>query len=244
VPDHPLDNAVWAALTGPQAHLAARRGRAARYRPDVSPFAALPLDPGEEDWADLAALAGPGEEVLITGGVPRTPPAGWERVFDLPGVQMVGSGLDVRPDRDVVVLGDSDVPEMLDLVARTRPGPFRTGTPLLGTYLGIRRGDALVAMAGERMRPGGWSEVSAVCTDPAHRGQSLATRLIRAVGAVIRDRGEVPFLHSSEENATAIRLYEHLGFTVRMRPRFTVFRTPDVITPEPAEHRESHIPVA
>ena len=231
--DHPLDNPASSALAGPHAALAECNGRAGRYRPDVSPFAALPLDPGEEDWADLAALAGSGEEVLITGGVPRTPPAGWERVFDLPGVQMVGSGLEVRPDPDIVVLGEADVPEMLDLVARTRPGPFRTGTPLLGTYLGIRRGDALVAMAGERMRPAGWSEVSAVCTDPAYRGQSLATRLIRAVGAVIRDRGEVPFLHASEQNTTAIRLYEHLGFTVRMRPRFTVFRTPGVISRAP-----------
>jgi ribosomal protein S18 acetylase RimI-like enzyme len=226
VVDHPLDNAVWAALTGSHAGLAERRGRAARYRPDVSPFAALPLDPDEADWADLAALAGPGTEVLITGPVPRTPPAGWEPVADIPGVQMDGTALDVRPDPDVVVLGEADVPEMLDLVARTRPGPFGPGAWLTGTYLGIRRGGALVAMAGQRMQPPGWSEISAVCTDPAHRGRGLAARLIRAVGAVIRERGDVPFLHAAQSNTGAIRLYENLGFTVRTLASFTLFRTP------------------
>jgi GNAT superfamily N-acetyltransferase len=81
---------------------------------------------------------------------------------------------------------------MLDLVARTRPGPFLARTPHLGTYLGIRRGGALVAMAGERMRPPGWTEISAVCTDPAHRGQGLAARLVRAVALVVRERGDPP----------------------------------------------------
>ena len=110
---------------------------------------------------------------------------------------MDGSGLAVRADPEAVRLGPADVPEMLDLVARTEPGPFVPRTIALGTYLGIRRGGALVAMAGERMRPPGWGEISAVCTDPAHRGQGLAGRLVRAVGAVIRERGDVPFLHAA-----------------------------------------------
>jgi ribosomal protein S18 acetylase RimI-like enzyme len=241
--DHPLDNAVLSALSGPHSALAEWHGRAGRYRPDVSPFAALPLDADERDWADLAELTGPDGEILLTGPVPRTPPAGWKQLLAIPGVQMEGSALDVRPDPDAVLLGEADVPEMLDLVERTRPGPFRTGTRLMGTYLGIRRGGALVAMAGERMHPPGWSEISAVCTDPAYRGQSLATRLIRAVGAVIRDRGDVPFLHASASNTNAIRLYEHLGFTIRMHPHFALFRTPTVTTVDSAEVQESHIAV-
>ena len=113
---------------------------------------------------------------------------------------------------------------MLDLVARTQPGPFEPRTITLGTYLGIRRGGALVAMAGERMRPPGWGEISAVCTDPAHRGQGLAGRLVRAVGAVVRERGDVPFLHAAATNATGIRLYEQLGFTLRREILFAVLR--------------------
>lgn len=115
---------------------------------------------------------------------------------------------------------------MLDLVARTQPGPFLPRTHEMGTYLGIRRGGALVAMAGERLRPPGWSEISAVCTDPAHRGLGLGSRLVRAVGAVIRERGDVPFLHATATNTAAVRVYEGLGFTLRRTVEFAAFRVP------------------
>ncbi|MDT7705652.1 MAG: hypothetical protein QOG20_1259 [Pseudonocardiales bacterium] len=223
--DHPLDNPVWTSLSGAQSGLGQRRGRAARFREDVCPFAALPLDLTEADWDDLAALAGPGGTVVLAGP-PRIPPAGWTAEASISGVQLDGSGMAVRPEPEAVVLGDADVPEMLDLVARTRPGPFLQNTRLMGTYLGIRRGGALVAMAGERMRPPGWTEISAVCTDTAHQGQGLAGRLVRAVGAVIRERGDVPFLHTGASNTTAIRLYEHLGFTLRQKLEFAGVQAP------------------
>ena len=217
---HPLDNPLWSALTGPQSHLAVRNGRAARFPADVSPFGAV-ADPSA--WADLAVLAGAGGVVLVPGA-PAEPPPGWELVDEIPGVQMDGAGLDVAADPEAVPLGPADVPEMLDLVARTRPGPFLPRTITLGAYLGIRRGGALVAMAGERMRPPGWGEISAVCTDPAYRGQGLAARLVRAVGVVVRERGDRPFLHAAAANATGIRLYEHLGFTLRREIRFAALR--------------------
>jgi ribosomal protein S18 acetylase RimI-like enzyme len=137
---------------------------------------------------------------------------------------MEGSQIDTAGDPNAVTLGAADVPEMLDLVARTRPGPFLSRTVSLGVYLGIRRGGVLVAMAGERMRPPGWGEISAVCTDPDHRGQGLAGRLVGAVGAVIRERGDVPFLHASASNTTGIRLYRRLGFTHRRDILFGVLR--------------------
>jgi ribosomal protein S18 acetylase RimI-like enzyme len=218
---HPLDNPLWAALTGPQAHLAVRHGRAARYPADVSPFAAVP-GPGRA-WDDLAALTGEDGTVVVPAA-PDEPPPGWELVGAIPGVQMDGSRLAVRHDPEAVRLGPADVPEMLDLVARTQPGPFGPRTITLGTYLGIRRGGVLVAMAGERMRPPGWGEISAVCTDPAQRGQGLAGRLVRAVGAVVRERGDVPFLHAAADNVSGIRLYEHLGFTLRRKILFGALR--------------------
>jgi ribosomal protein S18 acetylase RimI-like enzyme len=212
---HPLDNPLWTALTGPQAYLAERRGSAARFPVDVSPFATVAGPAaGDQRWADLAALVGPGGVAVVPNAPEETPP-GWERLGAIPGVQMDGSGLEPAPDPEAVVLGPADVPAMLDLVARTRPGPFLARTLELGTYLGIRRGGALVAMAGERMHPPGWTEISAVCTDPAHRGQGLAARLVRAVAVGIRERGDVPFLHAAADNHAGIRLYERLGFTHR-----------------------------
>ncbi len=222
---HPLDNAAWSSLAGPHAGFAQRYGQAMRYPPDVSPFAALPVDPDEQAWRDLAALVGPGA-IVVVSGPPRPAPAGWVTVGRDAGLQFDGSGLAVQPDPAAEVLGPADVPEMLDLVARTQPGPFEPRTHLMGTYLGVRSGGALVAMAGERLRPSGWTEISGVCTDPAHRGRGLAGRLVRAVGAVIRERGDVPFLHTAASNTAAVRLYEHLGFTLRRHTEFAALRIP------------------
>ena len=217
-----LDNPVWAALTGPHAHFAEVRGRAARYRPDISPFTAVA---GPDGWADLAALAGPGARVFFSGEF-LDPPAGWTPLQVMAGVQFVGTGLAGTPDPAAAELTAADAPEILDLVARTEPGPFRERTVEVGRYLGIRDGGRLVAMAGERMRVPGFTEISAVCTDPAYRGRGLADRLIRAVAAGIRERGDVPFLASLASNTTALRLYRRLGFVRRADVTFAVYRTP------------------
>lgn len=224
MPSHVLDQPVRAALLGPHAHLAERRGRVLRYPVDVCPFLAFPGDPDDADWRDLADLAGPGATVALAG-VP-TPPD-WQVVFTLPGVQMVDDGVAAAPDPDAVVLGPADVDDMLALVGRTRPGPFLPRTIAMGTYLGIRQGGQLIAMAGERLHPPGWTEISAVCTDPDHRGRGLATRLVHAVAAGIRERGETPFLHASAANVTAIRLYESLGFRLRRTSEFGAVRIPE-----------------
>ncbi len=232
---HVLDNPARSALLGPHAHLAERRGEVLRYPADVCPFIALPDEPDENTWRDLAALLGPGALVPFTGVDAAVPP-GWEEVGFGPGVQMIDAGIDAVDDDDAVRLGPADVTEMLDLVARTRPGPFLPRTIALGTYLGIRRGGALVAMAGERLHPPGWTEISAVCTDPDHQGTGLASRLVRAVAAGIRARGEIPFLHAAATNTNAIRLYETLGFRQRRTVTFRAARVPGgVPVPVPAQ---------
>jgi ribosomal protein S18 acetylase RimI-like enzyme len=224
---HPLDNPIHTSLTGPHAHLAERFGNVVRYPVDVAPFIGLPDRPTAEDWAHLAAVAGPGTVVPLAG-TSAPPPDGWEPVVRAAGVQLVDEGeVAAAPDEEAVRLTDADVPEMLALVGRTAPGPFLPRTITLGTYLGIRRDGELVAMAGERLHPPGYTEISAVCTDAAHRGQGLATRLVHAVAHGIRQRGETPFLHAAATNTNAIRLYESLGFRLRNRAAFLVARVPD-----------------
>ncbi|MFJ6737737.1 GNAT family N-acetyltransferase [Streptomyces sp. NPDC091279] len=226
-PPHPLDNPALAALTGLHAHFAERHRRILRYPVDVTPWIALPEDMDARDWADVAALTGPGAEVPLLGFHGRVMPDDWEILWHMDGVQFVDDGLDAAPEPEAVRLGPADVPEILDLVARTRPGPFLPRTIELGTYLGIRRDGVLAAMAGERLRPPGWTEISAVCTDPAFRGEGLARRLILAVAHGIRERGETPFLHTGADNTNAIRLYEKLGFRLRRTTAFLAARAPE-----------------
>jgi ribosomal protein S18 acetylase RimI-like enzyme len=223
--DHPLDNPVRASLLGPQAGFLERHGAMLRYPTDVAPFVALAHDADHSAWEDIAAAYGPGG-MPVFAGLPTPPAPGWEIVFDIPGVQLVDDGVAAEEDPEAVPLGPADVPEMIDLVRRTRPGPFYARTVELGTYLGIRRGGALVAMAGERMRPPGHTEISAVCTDEAHRGNGLAARLVRAVVANIRARGDVAFLHASADNTNALRLYDAMGFRLRRTLTFYGARVP------------------
>ena len=188
---HVLDNPVWHALTGPHATVAERAGSAARYVPDVAVFAALPDDTAPDVWDDLARARRPGRRRGARAAHESTVPDTWTA-----HVRRCRAGRCCCRARSRSTRGDDraravrcrsradDVPEMLALVERTRPGPFSRRTIELGTYLGVRdERNALIAMAGERMHPPGITEISAVCTDAAHRGRGLASQLVRAARA-------------------------------------------------------------
>ncbi|MZD56637.1 GNAT family N-acetyltransferase [Streptomyces sp. SID5606] len=230
--DPVLDDPVGQSLGTRHAHLARRLGRAATYRAGVATFSAVSTEPDARDWADLAELLGP-DAFADMFSCPAIPPADWDPVFTLKGRQMIWPGgthptePDTKPgSTGLVELGPDSVPDMLDLVARTEPGPFWPRTRELGTYLGIRVDGTLVAMAGERLRPPGWTEISAVCTAPEARGRGHAARLVGALAARIAARGDRPFLHVAEKNTRAIALYERLGFKTRSQVTFRGFRTP------------------
>jgi ribosomal protein S18 acetylase RimI-like enzyme len=222
----PLDNPAWHALTSRQAHFAEGDGPARRYQQDVAPFAAVPDDPDAAAWGALADLVGPAGTPLIFRTVVAPPPADWDVLFRVPALQMVATEPIGEPDDAFVGLGAGDVPEMLALVTRTEPGPFFARTHELGSYIGLRDGEGLVAMAGVRMCGPRFAEISAVCTDDRARRQGLATRLVRAVAAVIERRGDTPILHVVADNAPAIRVYDALGFETRAACDALVLRAP------------------
>lgn len=211
---HALDNIVWHAAAGHQSDLAEHLGDAARFDPDVVPFAAVSDITSAAAWVDLATLVG--DEVAILFAPNVVVPDGWSRDVAIPCVQMVASGVIVgERDVDVVELGPADVSEMSELVEATRPGPFRPRTIELGRYVGIREDGRLVAMAGERFRTPGFTEISLVCTAEHARGRGLARALVFEVTDAIRARGDEAVLHVLSDNAPAIALYRSMGFEVR-----------------------------
>jgi predicted GNAT family acetyltransferase len=155
-------------------------------------------------------------------------PETWKTLQEFEVVQMIGEHVNGVDASEAIPLGAHDVPDMLELVRQTDPGPFVDRTIELGDYVGIRRDSKLVAMAGERLHFDGWTEISAVCTAPAHRGHGMASRLVGALIAGIQRRSERTFLHVLTTNTNAIRLYEELGFRVRRRLTISVL-TPELI---------------
>ena len=125
---------------------------------------------------------------------------------------------------NAVPLTPADVPEMLDLVALAQPGPFLPRTIEMGTYIGIRQNDQLVAMAGERLHVPGFCEISAVCTHPDYRGRGYAGALTTMVAENILNRKEIPFLHFEPTNEAAKRLYLKLAFRLRHQHLLTLLK--------------------
>lgn len=226
----PLDNPVWHALTGPQARFGLGSALAKRYDPEIGVFAGIPDDADAAAWDALARLVGPDGTAVVVRLRDPALASGWTDATRLPTLQMVATRRIGEPDgeldTELVELGARDRHAMVGLTHRTRPGPFFARTHELGYYVGVRNGDGLVAMAGERMRTPTHTEISAVCTDASARGRGLATRCVRMVAAGIEARGETPILHVLAENQNAIRLYKSLGFEVRAAFDVVIARPP------------------
>ncbi|ANH69766.1 GNAT family N-acetyltransferase [Mitsuaria sp. 7] len=217
-----LDHVVWHALTGRQAALAAGAGDAWRFPPDVGPFGAVRPPTGGTP-AQLTELLRIGSPVVLVTAEDERPFGGLVPFKRAPVDQMVlvdPAAMASVPDIETLTMGRADVPDILELVRATQPGPFGLRTLELGRYIGVRREGRLVALSGERMKVPGFTEVSAVCVDPSCRGRGFAASLMKAVALGILARGETPFLHVFTDNVTASALYERLGF--RLRRRFSV----------------------
>jgi predicted GNAT family acetyltransferase len=210
---HPLERPVWSALTSRQSAVAVTTGGAVRFSPEYGIFAAL-ADESEASLAALGALVAATGDVAVVEAKAPPPVPGTRVTSEALCWQMVMTDPAPAPPPafEIAPLTEADAPEMLALATLTKPGPFFGRTHQLGRFIGVRQDGTLVAMAGERMQPTGFTEVSGVCTLPDHRGRGYAAALMRQVAGAIRARGETPFLHAYAANTGAIGLYETLGF--------------------------------
>jgi predicted GNAT family acetyltransferase len=211
-----LDRPIWAALTTRQAQLGYGDALARRYHADVAPFAALAFETPAAYQA-LRQLLLPHDEVALLSVEPLRPVDALRMTHVGVIHQMIASHRDREStnEQEIIPLSDADAADMLDLVQRTKPGPFGRRTGEMGNYIGMRDRGRLIAMAGERMRVDGYAEISAVCVDDDYRGKGLAGRLVNVLRKEIERRSETPFLHVFSDNASAIGLYQRLGFELR-----------------------------
>jgi len=215
VSGHVLDRPVWNALTTRQAMFAIGGDRARRFAPDIGPLAAA-RDDSPDGLAALAELVPADGTLLLLQADAIVLPPGLVAITTAAGVQMIAERFaPAALDERLELLTDADADAMLALATLTKPGPFAPRTPSLGEFWGVKERGVLVAMAGERMKHPGFTEVSGVCTHPDVRGRGLGRALSAAIAARIIERGETPYLHAYATNAVAIQLYESLGFRLR-----------------------------
>ena len=219
-----LDNPAWSALTSRHAHLAIGDGPVRRYPAEVSPFAAIETP---NALPVLAERMAEGETAVLWSPDELQAPEGLELMVHFPILQM--AAFDFRPadvTDDAEPLTTANVDEMIELTTLMKPGPFASRTIEMGSYIGVFEKDRLVAMAGERMKPADFTEISAICVHPDFQGRRHARRLTSILAKRILADSRVPFLNVLPENTTAIGLYESLGFTLRRRLHVHLLRKP------------------
>ncbi len=213
-----LSNPVFNALSTSDSHLGFGTSKAKTFYEEVSPFAGY--EEGYEHGFDelYSILPQQQKHILFANPVAIEPPKQWQIIIHVEGVQMhhiKESRYEVN--HTPVPLNTTHVPAMLELTELMKPGPFGKRTIEFGHYYGIFDQGRLVAMAGQRMHIGDYSEISAVCTHPDYLGKGYAASLVQQQLNLIYAEGRKPFLHVKADNTRAVELYERLGFTI-VRP--------------------------
>ncbi len=220
---HILDNMIWNAITTGNSNIALVKGDVGCYQEDIAPFVGV-KELKEANFDKLHDLIPAGRRVAISYfDRMALNESKWEMVQELDCCQMVYewpvTSFFTAASSLIVPLTEEHVPQMLELTALTKPGPFFSKTILFGNYFGIFVDGRLAAMTGQRMHPVPYMEVSAVCTHPDFRGQGYAKALMLHVMKIILANSFTPFLHVLTSNTSAIQLYESIGF----RTRRTIF---------------------
>lgn len=211
-----LDRPIWNALSTDFAPLSECMGTARALPREMSPFAAS-AGFAPHQIQDFLLLLAHRKEPVMTIEV-ETPICPRRCIVEEPaaGIQMIAKQpLPPKNSLDVCDLSEAHATQIFDLAELCKPGPFRSQTHSLGDFIGVFRDETLVAMAGQRLKMPGFTEISAVCVDPEHRGCGIGAELVRCMSERILDAGNVPFLHVYASNTSAIALYEHLGFEAR-----------------------------
>ncbi|MBB5394158.1 GNAT family N-acetyltransferase [Mucilaginibacter sp. AK015] len=213
---HILDNPIYNALKTGNKKLSADGARAVHFRRDVAPFAGMENN-SSADFKALSAFDPQVSPLVIFTPVKLDIPKKFEVIHEFEMQQMVYKGgmpIATAP-KPVTELNESHIPQMLELTELTKPGPFLERTIEFGNYTGIFEDGKLVSMAGQRLQPTPYIELSAVCTHPDYLGRGYAGMLLNEQVKKVLQVSGTPFLHVLASNKAAISVYERVGFETR-----------------------------
>jgi len=226
--DHILDNMIWNAITTGNKDIAIKNDDVGCYLPEIAPFAGM-KNFNDPNLKKLYEFIPANRSVAISSLNKMDHDEGrWKLIQPMDITQMVYehsvNTFTTKNSQLIVPLSDEHVPQMIELTALTRPGPFLQQTIRFKNYFGIFIEDRLAAMTGQRMHPRPYMEVSAVCTHPDFRGRGYAKALMLYVMKIILDNSFTPFLHVLSNNSNAIELYKTIGFRTRKQIFVDVIR--------------------
>ena len=226
--DHILDNMIWNAITTGNNDIAIINGDVGCYLPDIAPFAGM-KNFNDVNLKRLYEFIPPNRNVAISSLHKMDHDENkWKLIQPMDVTQMVYehtvNTFTTKNSSLIVPLSEEHIPQMLELTAITRPGPFLQQTIRFKNYFGIFIEGRLAAMTGQRMHPLPYMEVSAVCTHPHFRGMGYAKTLMLHVMKLILDDSFTPFLHVLSNNSNAIELYKTIGFKTRKQIFVDVIR--------------------
>ena len=216
---HILDNMIWHAITTGNNDIAVLNGDVGCYLPEIAPFAGM-REFNDVNLEKLYEFIPANRSVAISSlNKMDHDESRWKLLQPMDVTQMVYEHpvktFTTKNSSLIVPLSEEHVPQMMELTALTKPGPFLQQTIRFKNYFGIFIEGRLAAMTGQRMQPKPYMEVSAVCTHPDFRGLGYAKALMLHVMKIILDNSFTPFLHVLSNNSNAIELYKTIGFRTR-----------------------------
>jgi predicted GNAT family acetyltransferase len=223
--NHPLDNPAFNALSTGNKYLSNPNETAKHFSKETSPFIGL-AETTKEKLVELYNAIPYSSVFVYISSVEVDFPEPWIVLQKMECLQMVCENptREAKTTEPLIPLTDEHIPAMLALTKLTAPGPFSERTIDFGHYKGIFDGDKLVAMAGQRLNPTPYAEISAVCTHPDYLGRGYAAQLLLHHVQRIKAASGIPFLHVLATNSRAISVYHSLGFETRKQMNFYIIK--------------------